>query len=72
MKAIKFFLPSIILVFMISSCNQKQLDLEVYETSASGNKLTKVTNFSSSENQSKIILNPEKKYQTITNSTYNY
>ena len=66
MKAIKFFLPSIILVFMISSCNQKQLDLEVYETSASGNKLTKVTNFSSSENQSKIILNPEKKYQTIT------
>jgi len=66
MKAIKYFLSTFILVFMISSCNQKQLEVEVYETSASGNKLTKVTNFSNSDNQSKIILNPEKKYQTIT------
>tara|TARA_R110001632_G_scaffold19898_4_gene59835 strand:- start:13593 stop:15032 length:1440 start_codon:yes stop_codon:yes gene_type:complete len=45
---------------------QKQLTVEVYETSASGNKLTEITEFSVSENTSTIVLNPEKKYQTIT------
>lgn len=45
---------------------QKQLNVEVYETSASGNKLTEITEFSVSENTSTIVLNPEKKYQTIT------
>jgi len=45
---------------------QKQLNIEVYETSASGNKLTRVTEFSSGASKSNIQLFPEKKYQTIT------
>jgi len=45
---------------------QKQLNIEVYETSASGNKLTRVSEFSSGASQSNIQLFPEKKYQTIT------
>jgi len=58
----------IFLVFTIMSCTdtQKQLNIEVYETSASGNKLTRVTKFSSGASQSNIQLFPEKKYQTIT------
>ncbi|WP_394346598.1 glycoside hydrolase family 30 protein [Winogradskyella aurantia] len=49
-------------------CTQKQdrLNVEVYETSASGNKLTRVTEFKDSKKASTIILNPAKKYQTIT------
>ena len=58
----------IFLVFTIMSCTdtQKQLNIEVYETSASGNKLTRVSEFSSGASQSNIQLFPEKKYQTIT------
>jgi glucosylceramidase len=58
----------IFLVFTIMSCTdtQKQLNIEVYETSASGNKLTRVNEFSSGASQSNIQLFPEKKYQTIT------
>ncbi|MDT0558457.1 glycoside hydrolase family 30 protein [Ichthyenterobacterium sp. W332] len=48
------------------SCNSNQLDVEVYETSASGNKLTKLTEFKSSENVSEITLNPDKTFQKIT------
>jgi glucosylceramidase len=56
------------LVFMIMSCSQKQeqLNVEVFETSASGHKLTKITEFTSGDTLIKITLNPEKKYQTIT------
>jgi len=45
---------------------QKQLNVEVFETSASGNKLTRITEFSSEDSISIIELFPEKKYQTIT------
>ena len=57
-------LLSIFLVFTIMSCTdtQKQLNIEVYETSASGNKLTRVNEFSSGASQSNIQLFPEKKY----------
>jgi len=48
------------------SCNSNQLEVDVYETSASGNKLTKLTDFESSIKPSEIILNPNKTYQTIT------
>ncbi|WP_425597761.1 glycoside hydrolase family 30 protein [Winogradskyella flava] len=53
---------------MLMSCaeKQEQLEVQVYETSASGNKLTPIKDFSISENASKIVLNPEKEYQTIT------
>ena len=49
-------------------CNTKQMELEVevYETSASGNKLKKITEFSSGQKGSAIKLLPEDKFQTIT------
>ncbi|WP_299439048.1 glycoside hydrolase family 30 protein [uncultured Aquimarina sp.] len=51
----------------MSACNNSQsLEVEVYETSASGNKLTKITEFLTSEKKASIKLNPEKTYQTIT------
>ena len=63
---LKLRLYIIALIGFCMSCNSNQLKVDVYETSASGNKLTKLTEFKSSENPSEIILNPEKTYQTIT------
>jgi len=51
---------------MNCSEEQKQLQVEVYETSASGNKLTKITEFSPTKNETSIKLLPEQTYQTIT------
>lgn len=50
------------------SCTEKQesLQVEVYETSASGHKLKKITEFSKVENSDTIKLLPEEKFQTIT------
>ena len=57
--------------FMIASCEIKQevLIVDVYETSASGNNLKKLTDFSFKENQGSLInitLSPSKKRQKIT------
>jgi glucosylceramidase len=51
---------------MNCSEEQKQLQVEVYETSASGNQLTQITEFDKGENSATIKLNLEEKYQTIT------
>ncbi|MEM1002860.1 MAG: glycosyl hydrolase family 30, partial [Bacteroidota bacterium] len=53
---------------MISACdsNEKQLEMEVFETSANGNKLEKVTEFVQEAEAVSIKLLPEKEYQTIT------
>ena len=50
------------------SCSEKQeqLSVEVYETSASGNKLKKITEFSSGNEAAIIKLLPGEKFQTIT------
>ena len=55
------------MVFMMS-CNQKsnELQVEVFETSASGNKMTKITEFLSHENGDTIKLFPDETYQKIT------
>jgi glucosylceramidase len=49
-------------------CDKKidQLVVEVYETSANGNLLTKITEFPTVENAIKITVLPKEKYQTIT------
>ncbi|MFY0602566.1 MAG: glycoside hydrolase family 30 protein [Flavobacteriaceae bacterium] len=67
MKNAQYFSIFFLLV-IIMSCTEKQqeLDVKVYETSANGNKLTPVTDFTTSEKLSEIVLNTEKKYQTIT------
>ncbi len=44
----------------------KKLDVEVFETSASGNKLRRLTEFPTGDNPVIIKLLPDKKFQTIT------
>jgi glucosylceramidase len=53
---------------VIMSCTEKQepLQVEVYETSASGNKLEQITEFSSAKESVTIKLLPEEEFQTIT------
>lgn len=55
-------------ILICMSCNKtkEQLQVEVVETSANGNKLTVITEFSESPEASKISLDLEKEYQTIT------
>ncbi len=54
------------------SCNEKKetgqtlLEVEVYETSADGNQLTKIDEFPISDSLTVLKLNPDKKFQTIT------
>jgi len=65
MKIFKF----IIIIFLMASlgaCNQNTLLVDVYETSAGGNKLNKLTEFSSGSNAVNVQLFPDQKYQTIT------
>lgn len=61
------FYTSLFLI-MLSSCNQKenQLNVAVFETSASGNKLTKISNFKSENTPSIIKIDTTKTFQTIT------
>lgn len=61
-----------IVVFMMAiilpSCNNndKTMNFEVYETSASGNKLTKITTFKVQDSVVTIALKPEQTLQTIS------
>ena len=60
---ITFFL----LIIAMVGCNQnKSLQIEVFETSADGNKLTKISEFPTSDSIVEIQLNPKEKYQKIT------
>ena len=64
---LKKYSLKIILIIMISACtSEKKLEVEVYETSASGNKLTKLSDFNSQEPETIITILPEEVYQTIT------
>ncbi|GAB4229363.1 MAG: glycoside hydrolase family 30 protein [Ekhidna sp.] len=45
---------------------KNELQVEVFETSADGNKLTKIESFQNAEEISEISLNPSKSFQTIT------
>ena len=52
---------------MLDSCKvAKDLNVTVYETSAQGNSLQKITEFSQVEKPLVITLNPDQKFQTIT------
>jgi len=49
------------------SCNEKQkLEVEVFETSASGNKLSRITEFTAGNEVVSIELLPDSTFQTIT------
>ncbi len=67
MKIAKYF-SGLFLAFIVMSSTEKkeQLIVEVYETSASGNKLTRISEFTSVDSASVIKLVPEQKFQTIT------
>jgi len=67
MRILKYGICAL-LIITIMSCSEtkKELQVEVYETSASGNKLTRISEFTSVDSASVIKILPEKKYQTIT------
>ena len=50
------------------SCKEKSDDwhVKVYETSAEGNKLTEVSEFQQAENKTTIVIDKDKRFQTIT------
>ena len=63
---IKLVYLFVIFMLLTDCTTKKELKVEVFETSESGNKLTTITNFSFKGELSRIVLNPDKKYQTIT------
>lgn len=73
MKLIKYLFLVCCIGLVPLSCKVKQtkkqskkLQVEVYETSAKGNKLTQITAFQPGENTTNLQLLPNEKYQTIT------
>jgi len=50
----------------VGCTTSEQLEVEVYETSANGNKLTRVQEFAASDEAVNIRINPEETYQKIT------
>ena len=60
-------LKSLLIVLVFYSCEKNSnMEIKIFETSRSGNKLTELKEFSSIDHISEITLNPDKKYQTIT------
>lgn len=67
LNRIKILVLIFSITFLMNSCKVSQeLKTEVYETSAQGNSLKKITKFTKSNNPVLISLNPEEKFQTIT------
>jgi len=53
-------------ILMGCSVQQNKLEVEVYETSANGNQLKKLSEFLAAEDAVAIEILPNKKFQTIT------
>ena len=52
---------------ILHGCNMdSKLEIEVYETSAAGNKLTKLSAFSKADSVAHIVIQPQQTFQTIT------
>lgn len=68
MKIVRKSSLFMLILITITACTKDQpsLDVTVVETSRSGNNLTTISEFTTSDNTSTIVLNPEKKYQTIS------
>lgn len=68
MKLNFIYLTGIFLIMMLmNSCMKPdKLNVEIYETSASGNKLTRLNEFTPVEEKVEISLLPEEKFQKIT------
>ncbi len=64
---IGYLLTILLFVALMAGCiNSDILDIEVYETSASGNQLTKVTEFPEADSSVRITINPDETFQEIT------
>lgn len=68
MVSCKLYIPTFLFLFMLNACtsNKEKLDLEVFETSASGHKLTKISDTGDKAGEVEIKLNPQNRRQTIT------
>lgn len=54
-------------IFLMSSCSKsKELDVEIFETSANGNQLAQLTEFPETDSIVKITILPGEEFQTIT------
>ena len=62
----KHILKMIFVVAMLSCNEESELEVEVFETSANGNKLEKRANFAIVEEAAKLTILPDETYQTIT------
>ena len=59
-------LSFILLMLMLTSCMEKELEIIVYETAANGNKLKQINSFTEAVDAIEIKLLPNDKFQTIT------
>ncbi len=67
MKRLKFSLAiSLLIIFMSCNVKQNKLSVEVFETSANGNKLKRITEFAPGSEAVHVKLLPDTKFQTIT------
>ncbi len=66
MKQLKYYTYSLLLLLMSCHETENKLQVEVFETSAKGNKLTKVSTFQTLDNKVTIALKPEQTFQTIS------
>ncbi len=60
------YIAPIVVLTLIGCVREQNLEAVVYETSASGNKMVKVSEFFTSGTKTSIKLNPDKTYQIIT------
>ena len=65
MKTHFIYIPLLFLTMLECNAQQKQLKADVFETSAAGNKLNKISGFSANKKSSIIQLLPDQKFQTI-------
>jgi glucosylceramidase len=56
----------LILAFMAGCARTQKWEAEIFETSESGNQLTKMTEFPTQDNIAEITILPDEKFQTIT------
>ncbi|MBT8220163.1 MAG: glycosyl hydrolase family 30 [Bacteroidia bacterium] len=66
MKLFQKSIYSLSLILMLGACTEEKLEVEVFETSANGNKLEKLSEFAPKGQSETIRLIPEETYQTIT------
>jgi glucosylceramidase len=60
------FYIMIALAFCNSCLSKADYSIEVFETSESGNKLTKISEFDKSADNVDVVLKPDEKFQKIT------